>query len=492
MIISGYHQRSIATQTGDFQYNLTTNFNTTTGRCVVSFSGTVGSLVSLTYVSGRVYDTNNRNIYGYTSGTDVTMQGYISSNNHNIYAEYIPIEFTGLRPTGYVDWLVVNPVGCSVDFDFSFSGQKPDFSIPYVNFANSGLTGTGYIVNNNNLRKFRLFTGNGITGNNYTITSFPTGNITGTGTFIVQRNLEQLSISQSTSNTGINSFWFETNFGYFESGVPISTSFPLIQSINYNVPLSFPASGETLEYFYWQNLIGAAFYTGALNNTITVSWYSGAEASSDFGADFTVQTGDLFGSGYTTLPYVSAITGYRSAAFPTYQSSGITVRMIQNSGFTGNTIVHLNYSGFNSGLDFYQTGFGQTVTQYLTASSSTGLNGNGATASGNFYWQNVYGGSSYSGALGAQVYVNWVQGLSSGDFNADFTVKTGNLDGTALTTLPYVSAITGYRSPVFSTYGQSGIYITVLQNSGLASTNVILLNYSGYNTGYNIYLTGYA
>ncbi len=490
MIISGYHQRSIATQTGDFQYNLTTNFNVTTGSCVVSFSGTNGNLVSFTYLSGRIYDNNNRNIYGYTSGTDVTIQGFLSPNNHNIYAKYIPIEFTGSRPTGYVDWLVVNPSSCYVDFNFSFSGQKPDYSIPYVNFANSGLTGTGYIINNNNTRKFRLFTGNGVSGNNYTITSFPTGDITGTGTFIVQRNLEQLGISQLTSNTGTNLFWFDTNFGYLESGVSISTSFPLIQYITYNVPPSLPASGITQEYFYWQNLIGAAYYTGALNNTITVSWYSGSESSGDFQADFTVQTGNLDGTAYVTLPYVSAITGYRSVAYPTYQSSGIVVKMIQNSGFTGNNIVHINYSGYNTGLDFYQTGFGQSLIQYLSSSSSTGLRGISTTASGSIYWNNIYGGFQYTGPLSAQVYVNWVSGASSGDFQADFTVQTGNLNGTAMVTIPYVSAITGYRTPVFSTYGQSGIYVTILQNSGLAGTGVINLNYSGYNTGLNIYLTG--
>jgi hypothetical protein len=494
--ITGYSQRSISTQTGNFGYNLTMNLSNTTGQCLVSFSGLTGiGLITLNFLSGKIYDNNNRYIYSYETNTPVYLEGFVSATNHNIYADYTPIEFTGVRKTGYINYMVVNPSGCTTSLTFSLSGYYPPFSIPYINFGNTGITGTGYIINTDttNSYLFRFFAGSGSGTPNYSLVSLPTSNITGTGSFLVQRNYNLLSVAQLTNFTDYQQFAFETNFGSYSQNIPIVYGFPVEQYLYLNLNKSTISGVTNYSYLNWNDMFGAAIYTGGLSGQLTVSWSSGSTSSGVFQPSFTVQTGSSTGS-MMTLPYISLITGYQSNIYTTYGISGLIISVLQNTGFTGANQLLFNYSGYNTGLSGLITSAAWTPIQNLSYSIQTGL-GSGFIGYDTIQWNNTFGYSPFTGALNNQITVSWISGGSSGDFSHDFTVKTGNLYSGNLVALPYVSAITGYQSAVYPTYLSSGIVVQITQNSGFTGIyqfgNIINLFYSGYSYSSNFQIKGY-
>lgn len=484
MIISGYAQRSIATQTGDFGYNISMSLSNTMGQCLVSFSGLNNNLLSLNFLSGKIYDSNNRYVYSYESNDTVNLQGFINSTNHNLYANSVPIEFTGIRNTGYINYMVVNSLGCSANFDFSFSGFLPPFSIPYVSFNNTGLTGTGYIVNNDitNTYLFRFFTGSSSGQANYSLISLPTGNITGSGTFLVQRNYTLLPVAQLNNFTDYQSFSFETNFGDYQQVIPINYTFPVIQNLSYNIPATINSGIINNGYIYWNNLLGVSSYTGLLNGQLTVNWLSG-NSSSNFSGDFTVQTGNLDGTQMTVLPYYTGITGYQSNIFSTSGNSGVMIEVIQNTLFANGNIIEVNYSGYNTGITNYlQTSVTSFPVQYVSAVFATGLNGSGSIASNYLYWITAWGQTQLYPTSFYEITVSGVSGVCTGNFSGAFLVQTGHLNGGGLHTLNYQPTQERYIQNYLTSVGMSGILLNIIQNSGFAGGNVVSITFTGNST----------
>lgn len=364
MNFTGYNVRSINTQTGTFGYNFGVSMDTSTGKCIISLSGDNNNILSYTLQSGEVRDNDGRFIYGYQTGQNFFLGGYASQGNYNTYANFEPISFFGTRPTGYIEWLVVDCQKCSPSINFSLSGHLPNLTIPYIQFSSGQITGTGYIQNNNNSLKFRFFTGFVTTGGNYTIVTIPTGDITGLRSFLVQSNFNPITSAQLSTFVDSNEFTFETNFGDYTTTINIPWFYSLTQNLNATFPGSYSGSGIISEsYIYWQNLVGAATYFPGLSGKIIVSGNSGL-CTGNFGKTFTVKTGNLDETRFVNLPFVTGhgFTGFTNSGMFTYAQSGVAIRVTQISGtstFPGHAIntFSVSFSGYLTGITGTITGF---------------------------------------------------------------------------------------------------------------------------------------
>ena len=109
--------RSIANQRS-FSFDLIATFSNPTGECLIGFSGNENSYFK--FESGKVYDFDNRYVYGYVQNTPIAISGNVVSGTYNYFINQRPICLLGQLNTGtYYSGFYINPSDVTVDFNLN-------------------------------------------------------------------------------------------------------------------------------------------------------------------------------------------------------------------------------------------------------------------------------------------------------------------------------------------------------------------------------------
>ncbi len=281
MLFSGFKKRSIHDQSGVIDFRFVASANNSSGECSFGLSGTRN--FSFSFVSGKIYDTAGRMVQSYSPNEPVTISGQLGQST---YDYWINDEVIGLGQsigTGIYSWIFVNPSNSVIDFDGVIKGRLPDYSTNTSGrhyFTDNIITGT--IVNNNPALAFRLFNVSVTQPSSpYSIQSFTTGNITGTG--YIKLTTDQIGLSDHIVPLRISS-----NFGDFDLPFLVSGDYSLVPDIylnvspdttnviteeskNYTVQFSYFPSGAYLgiSLEYWSGTTGNIYYYQTTGNTKT-------------------------------------------------------------------------------------------------------------------------------------------------------------------------------------------------------------------------------
>lgn len=261
MKLSNFSKRSIADQTA-LSYVFYMQLDNTSGACTIGVSG-VDDVTTVTYYcsGGRIYNHNNDYIYGYNANEWVNISGNIGLSGCDCYINNKPVYIGMAKQTGIYNTLYINPINTNITIYPQVFGEMPDYTISASGIYVSGQSLTGYFINNNPTLNFRVFSGL-ITdvNSNFTLSSFPTGNITNTGQFILDY-ISLINVSQTVPIT------FYTNFGeitgaFFTSG---SLSYQTDEFFNFAPTTGYFTSGQTSLYTLNYNVTsGASFSVGLL------------------------------------------------------------------------------------------------------------------------------------------------------------------------------------------------------------------------------------
>lgn len=379
MQLSGNNYRSISFQTGviDFLFSLTPP--DVTNEIVFGFSGS--NVFQFRLSNGKIYDNGGNFVDSYFSNSPLSFSGQLGQHTYDYYINNIIVGQDRPISTGEYKSIFLNtPSYNIVDFDATILGSIPIYSIS--NSANfTGQDITGYIINNTPSRQFRIFDIEILqTGTPFSISSFTTGNISDTGSFVISSNTGYLN-SYPLSILA-NSNFGPISFDFFVSGNGLNISdFYLTLSpentiaVN-NVPSTYVTYFSNSPY--------------SVNTTISLEYYSGVtgriyrdlETGNFYSSVFSA---DLTGCAILSGAVSGIITGLDPLEFVTISGTGYGV-LEYYACATGQ--VTLNYGQvLATGLAHTGDGFFVNASGYLPSGVLTG------TATGCFSFNQIVTGS---------------------------------------------------------------------------------------------------
>lgn len=120
------------------------------------FSGNSNS-VGFTLKSGKIFDPENRIVYGYTTGIPFSMEFHFDQTSYEYYFNDSLICATGNKPSFDLENFYFNCNGLTAAVDFTINGNQIDYSTSFPEVY-SGNYLTGYLINNS-AYKVKIFSG---------------------------------------------------------------------------------------------------------------------------------------------------------------------------------------------------------------------------------------------------------------------------------------------------------------------------------------------
>lgn len=427
MTTNQFRSINFLNQTGDFNYNLNLTVNNSTGYFEFGFSGT-NSKLNFKNQYGKIKDSNDNIIIGYIANREFNVNGSIVSGRETLTIDNNLI-YSNIPNTGYnFNYFYLNPIGCSLDYDFSLTGGYTELSSvittpkikDYNIIVDSGnnpfvtKTLTGILVNQNPTLEVKIFSGIATTKTDtYNLYGFPI-TFNNTGTYLIN------------SSTGIDALvndtfdaLFYTNFG--------------------NITKTISISGEVIPLFFL--------------------FFDVSPAISGFP---NVQTG--FDQIFVNTPKDYSLSyGYVSGA-------NVQLSLSYISGLTGNVTGFLSATGnFNGTLSGYLTGSGYISSFVATGVTFSGgndfLNNIQFVTNSGFYAEQFKVATGYSQGN----YIITGYGLGSG-YVYESVLASGKVKVLVTGNVPYVGGLTVPINP----YPFTGSGLAYNQNnSGFIATGIV-------------------
>lgn len=337
MIISGNTYRNVLRE-NKFSCQLDLFFDNCTGVSEFGFSGN-GQKYKFSFLSGKIFDHEDRYFYSYIPDTKVSIQTNFSGTAYDYTVDGDKVLYSGLKNDFYAERFYFNTTGCDIDASISITSNKPSLTLNLPKYFYTGQNITGYITTNSP-SGVRIFSGYFDQYSSLYFTTPVTGNITSSssGQFLIRQNITGLG------DFNTNAF-FNTSAGDYVQQVQISgLNVPFLNyifqideatnNLNDLSVVSFESGvkkigSANLNYGYntnYSNLVPTS-----LPVDISLSYYSG----------FTGEIGQI-----TNVSIVSGGNGYLSA--PTVIFSG---------GFDNNTAKALSAAS-----DYFLRPDGKTFT----------------------------------------------------------------------------------------------------------------------------------
>jgi len=427
MTTNQFRSINFLNQTGDFNYNLNLTANNNTGFFEFGFSGT-NSKLAFKNQYGKIKDTNDNIIIGYVPNRELNINGSIISGRETLSIDNTLI-YSNIPNTGYnFNYFYLNPIGCSLDYNFSLTGGYTELSsavtTPKIKNYNIIVddknnpfvtkTLTGILVNQNPNLEVKIFSAVATSKTDtYSLNGFPI-TFNNTGTYLIN------------SSTGIDALvndtfdaLFYTNFG--------------------NITKTISISGEVIPLFFL--------------------FFDVSPAISGFP---NVQTG------YDQI-FVNVTKDY-SLSYGYVSGANVQLSLSYVSGLTGNVTGFLSATGkFNGTLSGYLTGSGYissyVATGVLFSGGNDFLNNVQYVTDSGFYAQQFKVATGYSKGN----YVITGYGLGSGYVYQD-VFASGKVKILVTGNVPYVGGLTVAVNP----YPFTGSGIAYNQNnSGFIATGIV-------------------
>jgi len=427
MTTNQFRSINFLNQTGDFNYNLNLTANNNTGYFEFGFSGT-NSKLTFKNQYGKIKDANDNIVIGYIANRELSINGSIVSGRETLTIDNTLI-YSNIPNTGYnFNYFYLNPIGCSLDYNFSLTGgytelssvvttpKIKDYNIIVDDKNNPFVTKTltGILVNQNPNLEVKIFSAVATSKTDtYSLDGFPI-TFNNTGTYLIN------------SSTGIDALvndtfdaLFYTNFGNFTKTISIS--------------------GEVIPLFFLFFDVSPAI-TGFPN----------------------VQTG------YDQI-FVNTPKDY-SLSYGYVSGANVQLSLSYVSGLTGNVTGFLSATGkFNGTLSGYLTGSGYissyVATGVLFSGGNDFLNNVQYVTDSGFYAQQFKVATGYSQGN----YIITGYGLGSGYVYQD-VFASGKVKILVTGNVPYVGGLTVAVNP----YPFTGSGIAYNQNnSGFIATGIV-------------------
>jgi hypothetical protein len=364
MIISGQKILNFLNQTGDFGYNFSFKPDTYLG----SFSFGLSGNKNLTFKgsNGKIYDSNDNILYGYTLDDNTNVRNLVGSGKQSLYvnsnAVYLFQDYTGYNFNNFI----INTNNCNLDIDLSLSGESTilqnEVITKRIKNLDTGATVpdtfvlTGLFTNTKPDLEVKIFDAVVNTkAQFYSISGLPVS-FYNTANYYIITNSGNSSVTKDTFNAT-----FYTNFGNINydinlSGEVVNPIFSFLQiSPNFDNPASGAFSGQAMYPNSNQKfIISYANYTGATVK-VNLDYVSGATG---------IITGYLTGSGSYNGLYSGFLTG----------SGSLSSIIISPTIFSGgraafdDTLVR-TLSGVNATIPFIATG----KVEYSYSITGTGI-----------------------------------------------------------------------------------------------------------------------
>jgi hypothetical protein len=503
MTTNQFRSINFLNQTGNFDYDINLTVNNSTGYFEFGLSGNKNLKFKGQY--GKIKDKNDNIIIGYVPNQELNIKGSIYSGKESLTIEdnliYSNISNTGCN----FNYFYLNPIGCSLDYNFSLSGGYTDFSSRVtttkikdfniiVDSANNPFitkTLTGVLVNQNPNLEIKIFSGVVASKTDtYNLYGFPI-TFNNTGTYLIDTNT---GISASINDSF--DVLFYTNFGNITKTVTISGEV---------IPLFFLFFDVTPAISGFPNIktgYDQIFVNNPINYSLSYGFVSGANVQLNL-TYISGLTGDVTGFLSATGKFDGTLSGYLTGSgyLSNYVATGITfsggndflntTQFITDSGFYAQQFkVATGYSEGNYVVTGYGLGSGYIygnvfatgkirvlVTGQVPYVGGTAVSVNPYpfTGSGIAYNQNNSGFiatgivDGYYPNFASLIYTGELTGiiLNSGQYSGkNFIFKPAG-DSVPVFSAPYILEATGYESgigptgkvnPEFFTNFQEGYY----------------------------------
>ena len=354
IIYSGTKNRSIAAQ-NQFSYSFDGLMSNSTGISNIGFSGDSGNINLFKFSSGKIYDIENRHVWSYNPNQSINISGNIGTGHTNYYVNNNLVCLFTKKPNAFYKYFYINTDKTTVDFNLKINGNTGSlysFVFPFTNYVGDQIT--GYLVNQNpNLNfSFEIFSGESFAQQYYTLTTVPTGFVSGSksGQLILTYTSTGIDpnifSSGNDSITGIQGYFiFNSNFGNF----PYSFAIPVLPKPLYYADLIqiFTGVSGTSPFIYYDYSYNFQTKSSGDQNVFislnNFTGHSGNLYNSGFAA-----TGIISGSGSKFIEGFDYITGLSSGRIISLQ------RDFSGQFLTGNFITNKSILQVATGkIDYY-------------------------------------------------------------------------------------------------------------------------------------------
>ena len=484
MITNQFKSINFLNQTGTFDYNLNLQVNNNTGYFEFGLSGNKTLKFKSQY--GKIKDSNDNIIIGYIPNQEFTIKGNIVSGKESLTINDTLI-YSNISNTGYnFNSFYLNPIGCSLDYNFSLTGQDTDFSsrvttpkIKDFNIKVDALdnpfvtkTLTGILVNQNPQLEIKIFSGIATTKTDaFSLDGFPIS-FYQTGSYLIN--------TSTGIDANVNDSFealFYTNFGNIAKTITITGEVVPLFFLFLNV---FPEISGFPNIKTGSDLI---FVNNPKNYNVSYGYISGANVQAKL-TYVSGLTGDVTGFLPATGVFYGTLSGFLTGSgyVSNYVATGITfsggndflntTQFVTDSGFYAQQFkVATGYSQGNYVITGYGLGSGYVYESiFATGKVRVLVTGNvpyvgGAaiavnpypfTGSGMAYDQNNSGFiatgivDGYFPNFAQLLYTGELTGiiLNSGQYSGkDFTIDPAK-DSVPAFSAPYILEATGYESGI--------------------------------------------
>jgi len=487
MITNQFRSINFLNQKGNFDYDINLTVNNSTGYFEFGLSGNKNLTFKGQY--GKLKDKNNNIIIGYVPNQELNIKGSIYSGKESLTIDDNLI-YLNIRNNQYnFNSFYLNPIGCSLDYNFSLTGQDTDFSssvptpkIKDYNIKVDGLdnpfvtkTLTGILVNQNPDLEIKIFSGIATTKTDaFSLDGFPIS-FYRTGSYLIN--------TSTGIDANVNDSFealFYTNFGNIAKTITITGEVIPLFFLFFNV---FPEISGFPNIKTGSDLI---FVNNPKNYNVSYGYISGANVQAKL-TYVSGLTGDVTGFLPATGVFYGTLSGYLTGSgyISSYVATGITfsggndflnsTQFVTDSGFyaqqfkvaTGYSQGNYVITGYGLGSGYvYESIFATGKVRVLVTGNvpyvggaSIAVNPYPFTGSGMAYNQNNSGFiatgivDGYYPNLAVLVYTGELTGiiLNSGQYSGkDFTIDPAK-DSAPVFSAPYILEATGYESGIGAT-----------------------------------------
>ena len=483
MTTNQFRSINFLNQTGTFDYNLNLQVNNNTGYFEFGLSGNKTLKFKSQY--GKIKDSNDNIIIGYVPNQEFIIKGNIISGKESLIINDTLI-YSNISNTGYnFNSFYLNPIGCSLDYNFSLTGQDTDFSsrvttpkikdynikVDALNnpFVTKTLTGT--LVNQNPQLEIKIFSGIATTKTDaFNLDGFPIS-FYQTGSYLIN--------TSTGIDANVNDSFealFYTNFGNIAKTITITGEVIPLFFLFFNV---FPDISGFPNIKTGSDLI---FVNNPKSYNVNYGYVSGANVQAKL-TYVSGLTGNVTGFLPATGVFYGTLSGYLTGSgyISSYVATGITfsggndflnsTQFVTNSGFYAQQFkVATGYSQGNYIITGYGLGSGYVYENIFATGKVRVL---------------VTGNVPYVG--GASIAVNPYpftgSGIAYNQNNSGF-IATGIVDGyfPNVTTLLYTGELTGIILNS-SQYSGKNFTIDPAKDSVAAFSAPYILEATGYESG---------
>jgi hypothetical protein len=354
MIFTGNKDISFSSQPNKFSYGVTVSSFSPSGQIDFGFSGQSGVLMRYSLKSGKLFDNDGDFVYSWAN--PIAINATVENNRQSYFINNVPVKIQqNLTAIGQTDTFFVRPSGLNPEITFSINGETPSYQFVPVSFNQFEKNGTGYVLNTDSQKYFRLYSGLSSSSDFSYVSGF-SGilNPGESGMFVYRKNFEPTDAEDFVNSTFNIPTLLYTNFGTLDTEISGRNMFPITQALTADFQTSISGSGLFNNFLNWQNLEGEqTYFSEFLPISVSLKRISG---TGDFSGIYQLETGSqTFPYSYTPMIYDSGFSGY-TGDYNTLGASGLAIGIRRLTSGGGLQVLQFDVTGVSQSVSITISG----------------------------------------------------------------------------------------------------------------------------------------